>query len=350
MAKDGSRKSREKRAGRPTIYDVARDAGLSAGTVSNVLRGVQTVSPENVEKVRSSIQALGYRRDVLAAHFRQGRRTLMGLIIPDFVNPFYSALVVACERAAERHGYRLVTVSNHENLAAEERHIEELIGIRAAGILIVPSSANLPAVAALRDDGMPTVVLDRVMPDCPFDSVGINNAATATCIARPFFEAGHRTLTVIATSLALPNMDARLAGVIAAAREYGATQGIEVVRCGLDLENASAALRHRFETGKPPKAILSLFIQGTLAALQQISRAGLAVPGDISIAGFDDVEWMRVMPVPISAVNQPIAALAETAVAMLDERIAGNDAPPRESRLECSLELRGSIRDVSRQD
>lgn len=328
---------------RPTIYDVARHAGVSPATVSNVQRGVKTVSLENVRKVNEAVLALGYRRDQRAANLRSNRGALIGLIIPDFTNPFYGALVAACEKLADAQGFRLVAVSNHDDFENEVRHIKELIDWRVAGVLIVPSTAKVPGIDALIADGVPTVVLDRVMEDCPFDSVNVDNSESCGQMVQQFYDAGHRHLLVAAASIELPNMQARLGGVIRAAAQMPEPMEIEVIRSGLDLESATKVMVQRFETGPLPTAIFSLFIQGTLASLREITRFDLSMPNQISLAGFDDFEWMQVMHPPVAAVIQPVAGLAETAMRLLTDRMAAPLQKRRHEQLACSLQSRGSI-------
>ena len=328
---------------RPTIYDVARHAGVSPATVSNVQRGVKTVSLENIRKVTEAVQLLGYRRDQRAANLRSRRNALIGLIIPDFTNPFYSALVAACEKLADAQGFRLVAVSNHENFENEVRKIQELIDWRVAGLMIVPSTAQVSGIEALKTDGVPTVVLDRVMNTCPFDSVNVNNSISCENMVQKFYDAGHRHLLVAATTLALPNMQARLDGVMKAAERMPQRMNIEVMRSGLDLESATKAMVERFESGPRPTAIFSLFIQGTLASLREIARCRLSIPDQISLAGFDDFEWMQVMHPPIAAVIQPVSSIAETAMQMLAERIAAPHQKLRHVQLDCAVDSRGSI-------
>jgi len=328
---------------RPTIYDVARQAAVSPATVSNVLRGVTTVSHENLQRVTKAVRELGYRRDPLAANLRSNRRSLIGLIVPDFKNPFFGALVASIEKLADTNGYRLVAVSSHGDAEAERQQVEALIDWRVAGIIIVPSSKSIAGEESLRAEAMPTVVLDRIAAGNQFDNVGVENARSCELMVRRFYDAGHRRLLVAVSSFALSNMRSRLNGVRAAARSMPEPMQIEILRSGLDLESATRAMSSRFENGEVPGAIFALFIQATLAALREIARRGLSIPHDISLAGFDDFEWMQVMHPPIAAVIQPVEALAECAFNRLAERIEEPHKLPSLDELSCALEYRGSI-------
>src|SRR5260221_4277733 len=133
-------------APRPTIYDVARMARVSPATVSKVLAGVSTVGRENAERVNEAVLELGYRSDPLAANLRRSKRSLVGLIVPDFVNPFFGALVSTIERLAEDSGYRLVAVSTSENVEREKSQIEALIDLPGGGLISVSLPPQLAEV------------------------------------------------------------------------------------------------------------------------------------------------------------------------------------------------------------
>lgn len=330
-------------AARPTIYDVARNAQVSPATVSKVLRGVTTVGADNANRVMDAVKGLGFRSDPLAANLRRNRRSLVGLIVPDFKNPFFGALVAAIEQLAEGSGYRLVAVSSSETETMELRQIEALLDWRVAGILLIPSSANLTNQPLLISEGTPVVVVDRVSPNSPFDGVGVDNAEACAKMVRHFFEQGHRKLLIAASLPDLPNMQERIDGACAAARSMDQPMETEILYCGPDLAHATESVAKRFEQEGPPPAVFALFIQATLAVLREVDKLGLHVPRDISLAGFDDFEWMQVMHPPVATVIQPIQEMAAVAWKQLLRRIDLPGYAPKAIQIPCSLEFRGSI-------
>ncbi len=339
--------TRRRDMARPTIYDVARRASVSPATVSKVLRGIDTVGADNASRVNAAVRELGYRSDPLAANLRRSRRALVGLIVPDFRNPFFGALIASIEKLAEASGYRLVTVSSSEAEAIERRQIEALLDWRVAGIVLIPSSAGLASARRLKAEAMPTVIVDRVSAGSPFDGIGVDNAEASGKMVRRFYEHGHRHLLVAASSPDLPNMAERIAGVRAAARAMSEPMRIEILACGASLDSATQAMMQRFETGAVPKAVFALFIQATLAVLREVAKLNLRIPEDISIAGFDDFEWMQVMHPPVATVVQPVEELAARAWERLLHRIEHPDRAAAKLRIPCSVEFRGSIATVS---
>ena len=328
---------------RPTIYDVARRSRLSPATVSKVLRGVTTVSSENTRRVTDAVSALGYRRDPLAANLRRNRRALIGLIVPDFKNPFFGALVAAIEGLAEASGYRLVAVSTSENIEREISQVEALLDWRVGGLILVPCTDELESAGRVRSESVPAVVLDRVPKASPFDGIGVNNADACGAMVRHFYGLGHRQLFVAATTPKFQNMAERLDGIRHSVASLPEPMDIEIMFCGTDLESASRSMAVRFAQGPLPKAVFTLFNQGTLAALREIGVRNLDIPRDISIAGFDDFEWMQVMHPPVATVIQPVEELATRAFYRLIERIEQPGMPPVLEELTCALEFRGSI-------
>lgn len=338
-----TRAVRRRDVARPTIYDVASSARVSPATVSKVLRGVTTVGKDNASRVKSAVEMLGYRSDPLAANLRRNRRSLVGLIVPDFKNPFFGALVSAIEQCAEDSGYRLVTVSSSEAEVMERRQIEALLDWRVAGILLIPNAMSMLNDTLLISEDMPTVMIDRVPETSRFDGVGVDNAESSAKMVRHFYDQGHRKLLVAASLPNLPNMKQRVEGALAAAMSMPEPMEIETLYCGPDIANATAKISSRFEQGGAPQAVFALFIQATLAVLREVDKRGLNIPRDISLAGFDDFEWMQVTHPPVATVIQPIEQLAAAAWKQLLHRIEFPDRKVAAIQIPCTLEFRGSI-------
>jgi LacI family transcriptional regulator len=335
--------SRRRAVARPTIYDVARMARVSTATVSKVLRGVTSVGADNAMRVNEAVRELGYRGDPLAANLRRNRRSLVGLIVPDFRNPFFGALVAEIEHLAETSGHRLVAVSTSESPEKEGSQISSLLDWRIGGLILIPSTQGSQSITRLNREGIPAVILDRVPAQSGCDGVGVDNAEAAGEMVRRFHALGHRRLLVAATTPKYQNMVERLAGLHEAAASLSHPMEVEVLFCGTDMESATRAFATRFAQGNIPAAIFALFNQGTLAALREISLRNLTIPDDISIAGFDDLEWMQVMHPPVASVIQPVDELARVAWERLLYRMDNPQTKPQRVRLNCRIEFRGSL-------
>ena len=336
--------------GRPTIYDVANQAKVSTATVSKVLRGVSTVGTANAARVNEAVRVLAYRRDPLASNLRRSRRALIGLVVPDFKNPFFGALIAEIERCSAQSNFELVTVSSAEGGPGEIRQIEALLDWRVAGIIVIPNAPRFTSGRALDQAGVPTVLLDRVTKGMPFDGVGVDNEVACGRMVQQFYRLGHRELLVAASSPDLPNMRERINGVRKACAEMVEPVAIEILSCGKDLAGATKVVAGRFAAGPPPRAVFALFIEATLAVLREVSHRGLAVPRDLSLAGFDDFEWLQVMHPPVATVIQPIEGMAKAAWARLMQRLEQPESKPELTRVACQIDFRGSLAPPSAAD
>ncbi|CAM5770569.1 LacI family transcriptional regulator [Labrys miyagiensis] len=333
---------------RPTIHDVARLANVSPATVSKVLRGLGAVKAESVARIHAAVRELGFRVDPLAANLRRSRRSIIGLVVPDFRNPFFGSMVASFERLAEGSGYRLVAVSSAENIEREASQIEALLDWRVAGLLVVPTEGRPAAETSILDQKVATVLLDRVPDETVFDKVNVNNAEASAGVVRELVAKGHRHILVAIASLERTNMRDRLAGIMAAASEAGIEETVEVVVCGPDVTTATEAIAARFDKGRLPSAAFALFGPATMAILREVERRGLVVPTDLSVVGFDDVEWMQVTHPPIAAVIQPIDQIAQAAWQQMMGRLAEPSDPPKSLIVQCQLDFRGSIATLQR--
>lgn len=328
---------------RPTVRDVARAAGVSPATVSNVLTGRRNVDPAIRARVTDAVAALGYRPDRVASILRSAARSVVGAVVPELTNPFFAGLVERLEREAHAAGKRLLVAASGGDPAEEEREVAALVAWRPAGVLVVPCDARFAARAVLERDGVPFVVVDRpLLEGAPVDTVAVDNEAAAREGARRVIEVGHRRVLVVASSLAVSNMRERVAGVRSIA---AGLKGIELreVEAGFAVDEAARLVAAELARRPPPTAVFALNNILTLGTLKALGQLGLELPKDLSLLGFDDYDWMEVFRPPLSAVRQPVAELAQTAWQLLARRLAAGAVDPRHVRLPCELAWRGSV-------
>lgn len=325
---------------RASIHDVARAAGVSAATVSKVLRGNVSVRDANAKAVQRAVADLGYRMDPLAAGLRSERRRILGLIVPDLRAEFFAEIVVRVELLAEAAGYSLTIATSHEDEAREAKLVRRMRDWRVAGTLLAPvRSARGDGAQALEAAGMTVVLVDRVQPHPLFDTVSADNAAASTAIARRLAAAGHAHVALFALSNVSRTIRTRIEAFVVEADKLGLT--VDVLAGEADRAEARARLAAYLDDARPT-AIFALFPTGTLEVLSELRRRGLRAPADIALVGFDDVGWMEVAFPSISAVVQPVARIAETAFARVMARIDGEDGPARTILAPCSIIARQS--------
>ena len=328
----------------PTIRDVAARAGVSVATASNVVNGNRPVGEASRRRVLDAITGLGYQVDRAASALRGASTRLVGMVVPDITNVFFAGLVHGVEALAERDGYDLLLASTSEDEAIERRRLGALVGRRIDGLIAVPASdasmASLGAGAARRP---PTVLVDRGA-ECPgFDTVCADGETGGYEAVQHLIGLGHRDIAVLAHSEHLQNVAARIAGCRRALGGAGLAGRERIVCGGHDLENLRAAIEMELHRADRPTAIFALTNVCALAALKAARGLGLDIPGDVSIAGFDDFEWMVALRPFLTTVAQPIDDFASAAWALLTRRMGGDVASAVERvLLPCALKVRES--------
>ena len=273
---------------------MAARAGVSPGTVSNVLTGRRRVDPALAERVRAAVEDLGYMRHAAASLLRSSRTTVIGAVVPDLPDTFCATFVGKIEELARAHGYRTLVAGSGEDPEEELAQVQALAAWRPAGVLIIPTDDRFRAGQFLAAAGIPVVAVDRVTDAMPVDSIGIDNAAEAGRAAAHLADLGHKRVLVVASSLALNNISQRAAGACSALAGRAAVevvQGIEGEPYGPAI---AEAVSQRLGRRPLPTALLALTGHATLGAVLALQQRGLVVPRDVSLIGFDDNEWMKI--------------------------------------------------------
>ncbi len=320
-----------------SIKLVAERAGVSPATVSNVLNNKASVSPAFSNRVRRAVEELGYVADSNASRLRSGKHSLAAVVVPDLTNPVFSAFVSTLERAARQDGFNLLVVSCDNAADQEADRLRSIRSWRPAGLIVIPCdgalAARLPQGACL-----PIVVADRIPDDAAFDLIAVDNAQAAGVVAAHLAAQGHRSCLVVGSTLSISNVRERWEGASAAA----GPMTIRLLEAGLDPSLLRRRLRDRLTGGPPLDAMFTLDHVTTLVAYQLLAELGVSIPRDMAFASFDEAEWMRLVVPPITAVRQPIEAMAEAAWRQLMRRLAGQGSAPNILRMTCAVEIRGS--------
>jgi LacI family transcriptional regulator len=302
------------------IGDVAKLAGVSPATVSRVLSGSQTVSPESRERVLSVVSRFDYQPSRLARNLRQGRAEVVGVVVSDIENPHFASMVRAIEDALYRRGKRVLLCNTSEDAAKQASYLE--------------------VMAAERVLGIPVVAFDRTVSDPRADSVTAGNVEAARQAVRLLADRGHRRIGFVSGRAGVQTGDDRLAGYRAEAR---AARIEERVAGGeFSLEGGRAATAELLAARPRPTALLIANNQMSLGALELLRERGLAIPGDIAVVAFDDPPWANLIDPPLTALAQPLRQMADAAVDLLFERMAACRRQPAHLVFEFELRVRRS--------
>ena len=327
--------------GRTTIRDVAARAGVSTATASNVVNGNRPVGDASRKAVEEAVAALGYRVNRAASSLRNRSSRLVGMIVPDINNIFFAGLVHHVEQEAERDGYDLLIASSSEDPALERRRVEALMGRQVDGLIVAPATDT--SMLALREGLAPTVLIDRGAGAPGFDTVSADCEAAAHALTRHLIELGHLDIVMLATNEGLRNIASRIAGYRRALAEARLEARARIRVGGADLESLRETIEAELRRPDRPTAIFASTNHSALAAITAARGLGLEIPGDVSIAGFDDFEWMRALRPYLTTVAQPIEGFAAASWRLLMRRVAG-EAGAEPSRIEfpCALKTRES--------
>jgi LacI family transcriptional regulator len=329
-----------------TIRDVASCAGVSVATASNVVNGNRPVGDASRRRVEEAIGALGYRLDRSASALRGKSTRLVGMVVPDITNVFFASLIHGVEALAERDGYDLLVVSSGEDAAKERRRVEALVARRIDGLSVVPASDDSMAALKGGSDGVrlpPAVLVDRGAGATEFDTVRADCVAGGYAAARHLISLGHRDIALLTHSKRLENIEGRIAGVRRALAEAGFEGHERVIHGGHDLESLRGVIELELHRADRPTAIFALTNVCALASIKAARGLGLEIPGDVSIVGFDDFDWMFALRPYLTTVAQPVEDFASSAWRLLMRRLKGSGAISVERiELPCTLKVRES--------
>ena len=328
-----------------TLREVARRAGVSIATVSYVLNGTRRVRPEVEARVWEAVAALGYRPNRVARGLRRRRTHVLGLIVPDSANPFFAEVARGLEDASFAAEYRLILCNSDGDPLKEQRYLEVLLEQRVDGIALVSASAAPLHLSTLQASGVPFVVVDRDLPGLEADCVLADNLQGGYLATRHLLERGHRRIACITGPSDLTPSADRVRGYRQAMAEAGIEPPDLWIRRG-DFRAESGYQAARFFLSLPPglrpTAIFACNDLMAIGALRAIGEAGLAVPRDIALVGFDDITLAAYVIPPLTTVAQPTYEMGRLAGELLIQRIQERGRPPARPPLPVRLVVRQS--------
>lgn len=332
---------------RVTIREVAARAGVSIATVSNVFSGNKPVNADLRERVLKAAEELAYQVDRAASQLRSGQARVVGVLVPDLDDVFFTSLVSQLEVLAQKDGYDILVASSRDDLGLEQSRLRTLLAWRPSGLIAVPCSDAVPEALRTEVGRLPIVFADRVPPEgSVVDTVAIDNREAGEIAARHLLAKGHRDILVAASSLAISPIRERIRGACALIRAELSREPT-VVELGSNADRGAATFLHWLERHPQPSAVIALTNVTTLSTLSALARLRIDIPDPVSVVGFDDYPWMNARKTGLTAIRQPIAGIAEAAWLRLRARMTGDRTAPQRCVLQASLQARDSVRDLT---
>lgn len=323
------------------IKDVARQAGVSVGTVSNVINRPEQVSAETRARVQSAIDLLGYVRSESARQLRAGRSRFMAMLVLDLGNPFFVQVARGAERAARAAGLGVMLCNSAEDPGEEAEYLSLFAEQRVRGVLVTPADGSGANIAAFSRRSIPFVLVDRVAPASGTCSVSVDDVAGGRLAVDHLLEVGHQSVTYVSGPMHLAQCRDRRTGALEALAERGLAEDefthIEVTR--LDVEAGRQAGARLLALKRRPSAVFCANDLLALGVLQAVYAAGVRVPQELAIVGYDDIEFAAAAAVPLTSVRQPAELMGRTAAELLLEETGDQAADHVHQRVVLEPEL-----------
>jgi DNA-binding LacI/PurR family transcriptional regulator len=311
-----------------TLGDVARKLGISEATVSLVISDHPRISSRTKTRVWKCIGELGYYPDPVARALVTGRSNLMGLVVPDTANPFFADVFRGAEHAAREKGYHILLNNGSYDLESEEEQLDELLKLKVAGLIVSPPLKSVRQIRRsmwnrLRRQQFPLVLLNRDVGPGIFHQISPDNAEGVRLSTEMLSRLGHKRVAYISGVPDVLPVRQRLAAFQTCAAQYGLEQEARLI------ETSSFAAQGGYEAAqrlwrncrRKPTAIMALTDTVAAGVLKFLSDAGVEVPEEVSVTGFDGTPQAQFSLIGITTIEAPLFEMGRKAVEMLDQAI-----------------------------
>ncbi len=336
-------KEDKKPGGIPTIYDVARESGVSYTTVSRALSGYEFVKPSTREKVLRAARKLGYVPNQQARSLAGGRSNMIGVLVPTLSNGYISEIIYGIDEELSKSGYTIILYTTHRHQGKESTYVATMINGGAEGLLLVVPLISSSYLDALHQQDFPYVLIDQMTETEQCPSVTATNRQGAYEATQYLIELGHRRIGFVSGLAGLHSATERLAGYEAALSDHGIPPRDELIIGGDFLvQGGHLATQTLLSLPEPPTAIFAANDMSAFGALEAIRQRGLQVPDDISVIGFDDIPHASLVYPKLTTVHQPLTEIGREAAIMLLKCIEDVDYRPPQVILPTRLIFRDS--------
>jgi LacI family transcriptional regulator len=333
-----------KKAGKAaSIYDVARESGVSVFTVSAVVNNKSHVGKALREKVEAAIRKLNYRPNLIARSLAKQKTHTIGMIVPDIGNPFFPSVVRGAEDAAQKHGYNLLLCNSDDSLDKEEKAVELLLSKRVDGILLTKAAEDFraPLRQMIKEVNIPFVLVMRTYPKLTKDAVITDDYHGAYEAVSHLARAGRKRIALISGPLKVSNAKERWQGFVDALKAEGLPFEQELVMEGDYRLESGYRAGHALFSRRPDGIYVANHLM-TVGLLKAADEMGLRCPEDFGLVSFDDYPWLGIFRPRLTTVELPKHQLGYEAAELLVRRISGDASKPVTIKLQPELRIRES--------
>jgi LacI family transcriptional regulator len=330
-----------------TIKDVAKYTGLSIATISKYING-GNVLEKNKIVIEEAIKALNFRVNEMARGLKTNKSRTVGILIPDLKSIFFTSIVSNIENILIKQGYSTIICDYKGDLELQQQKLQFLINKMVDGIVLMPLGNEDKSIQAVLQDGIPIVLIDRVLKEIECDVVLVDNLNGAYDAVEQFIMKGHKRIGIIVGPENIYTAQERLKGYYRVHEDYNMPIYEELIKHGdYQIESGYKLLNQLLDMKNPPSAIFVTNYEMTLGAIMAINERNVVVPEQLSLIGFDNLQMAKIVKPPLSIVMQPMDAIGEIAADILLKRLSGDMGNfPARFRLKTELMMKESVRNI----
>jgi LacI family transcriptional regulator len=328
---------------RATLKEVGKLAGVTAATVSNVLNGTRYVSDEVKSQVFSAIEALNYQPNIVAKSLRVQESRLIGLLVSDIANPFFSTVVRGIENELSDNKYNVLLCNTDSSIEKERKYLEVLIGKRVDGLIVSSAGNSGDYFRSLEKTGVPIVFLNRCPDFMKSDVIMTNNVKGAYSATEHLIQHGYSKIAIITGPLSISTGKDRLTGYKRALEDYGTQEHEHLIKEGnFTIQSGYEKMKELMEQEQKPDAVFISNNFMTLGAYKYLKKAGISIPNQVAVVGYDDPEWADIVDPPITSIRQPAYELGIQAAKLILANMKENQTKREIMYMDASLVVRES--------
>ncbi|MGJ3237576.1 MAG: LacI family DNA-binding transcriptional regulator [Anaerolineae bacterium] len=339
---------RKKTAGQVTIYDVAREAGVSDATVSRVFNNKDNVREATRERVLAAAQKLGYVANLQARILAGGKSNIIGLLVPGLDTAYMAEIIRGIDLELSQADYEMILYTTRRRAGGDEAsYLQYIASSLSEGLLLVVPLLSPEYFNTLNDLNYPYVLIDEIDETDNSCSVDATNRQGAYDATQYLIQLGHRHIAFIQGIPNLHSSKARLEGYVAALQDHNVPVYDQYIVDGDFMPTTGYhQTQHLLSLSAPPTAIFAANDIMALAVMDAIRDQGLDIPGDISVIGFDDIPQAFTTHPKLTTVRQPLEEMGKMGVKLLLEQIANPERQPRRVTLATELIIRDSCQPI----
>jgi len=325
------------------INEIAKRAGVSTATVSRTINGSANVSPETAEKVLQLVRSMGYHPSSHAQTLASGKSKIIGLIISDIVNPFFPELVKSFEEIALQNGFDIIVANTGYDQERMALSVRRMLQRKTEGVAVMTSEMDPSLVNQLESQNIPVVFLDTGRVGSHTSNIKVDYGKGIKEAVEHVVGLGHKRVGFISGPLEYTSAVTRHSAFLKYITEYDLLPSQDFIQVGdFKIDGGMVAMERLLQLQNRPTAVLAANDLSAIGALQTALRSGLSVPKDISIIGFDDIDFCQMTQPPLTTIRLSRHDLAEKAFDALSSIIRGKSDTGRQYRIKTNLIIRGT--------